>query len=42
MRETMIATLKHEQSEMMIYLIAAILVIGFVYWLLIEGEDRQR
>lgn len=41
-RETMIATLKHEQSEMMIYLIAAILVIGFVYWLVIKGEDHQR
>jgi hypothetical protein len=38
----MIATLKREQSEMMIYLIAAILVIGFVYRLLIKGEDRQR
>lgn len=41
-RETMIATLKHEQSEMMVYLIASILVIGFVYWLVIKGEERQR
>jgi uncharacterized membrane protein (DUF373 family) len=41
-RETMIATLKHEQSEMMMYLIASILVIGFVYWLVIKGEDQQR
>jgi len=41
-RETMIATLKHEQSEMMIYLIASILVIGFVYWLVIKGEEQQR
>jgi uncharacterized membrane protein (DUF373 family) len=40
-RETMIATLKHEQSEMMMYLIAAILSIGFVYWLVIKGEDRR-
>ena len=41
-RETMIATLKHEQSEMMLYLIASILVIGFVYWLVIKGEEHQR
>ncbi len=41
-RETMIATLKHEQSEMMIYLIASILVIGFVYWLVMKGEEQQR
>jgi uncharacterized membrane protein (DUF373 family) len=41
-RETMIATLKHEQSDMMIYLIASILVIGFVYWLVIKGEEGQR
>jgi uncharacterized membrane protein (DUF373 family) len=40
-RETMIATLKHEQSEMMVYLIASILVIGFVYWLVIKGEEKQ-
>jgi len=41
-RETMIATLKHEQSDMMVFLIAAILVIGLVYWLVIKGEERQR
>jgi uncharacterized membrane protein (DUF373 family) len=41
-RETMIATMKHEQSEMMAYLIASILVIGFVYWLVIKGEERLR
>jgi uncharacterized membrane protein (DUF373 family) len=40
-RETMIATLKHDQSEMMLYLIASILVIGFVYWLVIKGEEKQ-
>jgi uncharacterized membrane protein (DUF373 family) len=39
-RETMIATLKHEQSEMMLYLIASILVIGFVYWLVTKSEER--
>jgi len=38
----MIATLKHEQSSMMVYLIASILVIGFVYWLVIKGEEQQR
>jgi uncharacterized membrane protein (DUF373 family) len=41
-RETMIATLKHEQSEMMVYLIASIFVIGFVYWLVTKSEDRSR
>jgi uncharacterized membrane protein (DUF373 family) len=40
-RETMITTLKHEQSEMMVYLIASILVIGLVYWLVIKGEEKQ-
>lgn len=41
-RETMIATLRHDQSEMMVYLIASILVIGFVYWIVIKGEEHQR
>jgi uncharacterized membrane protein (DUF373 family) len=41
-RETMIATLKHEASEMMMFLIASILVIGFVYWLVIKGEEQRR
>lgn len=41
-RETMIATLKHEQSDMMVFLIAAILVIGIVYWLVISGEHREK
>lgn len=40
LRETMIAALKHDQSVMMGYLIAAILVIGFVYWLIMKGEGR--
>lgn len=39
-RETMIATLKHERPETMYYLIAAILVIGVVYWLVKRTEDR--
>lgn len=41
-RETMIATLKHEQTEMMIYLITSILVLGFVYWLVTRSEERKR
>ncbi len=40
-RETMIATLKHENPEMIYYLIAAILVIGFVYWLVIRTEGKE-
>lgn len=39
-RETMIATLKHEMPETIYYLIAAILVIGVVYWLVTRTEDR--
>lgn len=39
-RETMIATLKHEKPETIYYLIAAILVIGIVYWLVKRTEDR--
>ena len=41
-RETMIATLKHEKPESIYYLIAAILVIGFVYWIVTRAEDRQK
>ena len=41
-RETMIATLKHEKPESIYYLIAAILVIGFVYWIVTRAEDRPR
>lgn len=37
-RETMIATLKHEMPETIYYLIAAVLVIGFVYWLVKRTE----
>jgi uncharacterized membrane protein (DUF373 family) len=38
-RETMIATLRHEKAESVYYLIAAILVIGFVYWIVSKTED---
>ncbi len=41
-RETMIATLRHEQPEFIYYLIAGILVIGFVYWIVTKTEDRQK
>ncbi len=41
-RETMIATLKHEKPEAIYYLIAAILVIGFVYWIVTRAENRER
>jgi uncharacterized membrane protein (DUF373 family) len=41
-RETMIATLKHEQPESIYYLIAAILVIGFVYWIVTRAEDKNK
>ncbi len=41
-RETMIATLKHEKPESIYYLIAAILVIGFVFWIVTRAEDKSR
>ncbi len=41
-RETMIATLKHEKPESVYYLIAAILVIGFVYWIVAKAEEREK
>jgi uncharacterized membrane protein (DUF373 family) len=41
-RETMIATLKHEKPESIYYLIAAILVIGFVYWIVTRAEERNK
>ncbi len=40
-RETMIATLKHEKPEAIYYLIAAILVIGFVYWIVTKTEEKN-
>jgi uncharacterized membrane protein (DUF373 family) len=41
-RETMIATLRHERPESVYYLVAAILVIGFVYWIVTRAEERER
>jgi uncharacterized membrane protein (DUF373 family) len=41
-RETMIATLRHEKPESIYYLIAAILVIGSVYWIVAKTEDRYK
>lgn len=41
-RETMIATLKHDRPETIYYLIAAILVIGFIYWLVTKAEEKKR
>jgi uncharacterized membrane protein (DUF373 family) len=41
-RETMIATLKHEEPESIYYLIAAILVIGFVYWIVTRAEEKPK
>jgi uncharacterized membrane protein (DUF373 family) len=41
-REMMIATLRHENPGSIYYLIAAILVIGFVYWIVTKTEDRYR
>jgi uncharacterized membrane protein (DUF373 family) len=41
-RETMIATLKHEKPESIYYLIAAILVIGFVFWIVTKAEDKGK
>lgn len=41
-RETMIATLKHERPESIYYLIAAILVIGFVYWIVTRAEEKSK
>lgn len=40
-RETMIATLRHEKPESIYYLIAAILVIGFVYWIVTKAEGSD-
>lgn len=41
-RETMIATLKHEKPEIVYYLIAAVFVIGVVYWLVRKTEEGGR
>lgn len=39
-RETMIATLKHDKPETIYYLIAAVLVTGVVYWLVKRTEAQ--
>jgi len=41
-RETMIATLRHEKPESIYYLIAAILVVGFVYWIVAKTEHSDK
>jgi hypothetical protein len=41
-REMMIATLKHERPDVIYYLVAAILVTGFVYWLVTKTENKGR
>lgn len=41
-RETMIATLRHEKPDSVYYLIAAILVIGFVYWIVTKTEGPHK
>jgi len=41
-RDLMIATLKHEQGDTSYYLIAAILVLGLVYWLVTRTEGHRK
>jgi len=41
-REIMIATLQHEKTETISYLIAATLVIGIVFWLVTKAEEKIR
>jgi uncharacterized membrane protein (DUF373 family) len=41
-REMMIATLQHETPEKLYTLIAAILVMGVVYWLVKKAEEKVR
>jgi len=41
-RETMIATLKHDRPESIYYLIAAVLVIGFVFWIVTKAEEKNK
>jgi hypothetical protein len=38
----MIATLKHEQPDVIYYMIAGILVVGFVYWLVVKTESKPK
>ncbi|MGD0281058.1 MAG: protoglobin domain-containing protein [Dissulfurispiraceae bacterium] len=41
-RETMIATLRHEQPGAVYYLVAAIFVVGFVYWIVTKTEEHNK
>lgn len=41
-RETMISTLKKDRPDVIYYLVAAVLVLGVVYWLVTKGEERLR
>lgn len=41
-RETMIATLKHESIEFIASLVASILSIGIIYWLVKKTEEERR
>ncbi|GAB6182386.1 protoglobin domain-containing protein [Thermodesulfovibrio hydrogeniphilus] len=40
-REVMIGTLKHESTEFILSLIAAVLIIGIIYWLVKKTEERE-
>lgn len=40
-RDLMVTTLKHEKIMVSYYLIAAIFVLGIVYWLVIKAEQRK-
>ncbi|RMG73383.1 MAG: heme-binding sensor globin domain-containing protein, partial [Nitrospirae bacterium] len=40
-RDLMVTTLKHEKLELAYYLVAAILILGVVYWLVIRSEARK-
>jgi len=41
-RETLIATLKHEKAETIYYLIALILTLGIVFWLVSKAEEKVK
>ncbi len=41
-RELMIATLRHEQATTIYYLVASILVVGFIYWLVTKTESKTQ
>jgi uncharacterized membrane protein (DUF373 family) len=41
-RETMISTLKKDSPSVIYYLVAAVFVLGVVYWLVTKGEERLK